>query len=256
LDIHARPQVAGLLRQGSWFGGFPPALQMLILQRSVIRSYQKGQFIIGDGAAPRGLFAVLEGQVHVVCHVGDADEVLVHIGEAGFWFGDHGVHSGAPSIGSVIAESAARTLLLPVAEFERIITDDPRSYRAFASLLVDRYAFLFRYMAQGQRLGREGWLCTRLADLAELRRRDMPASGSVTLTVSQADLATMVGVSRQTLNALLARLRARGLIEVGFRRIAVLDEAGLRQGCEPEGALVEERSAGNAWPVTCKAADT
>jgi hypothetical protein len=41
----------------------------------------------------------------------------------------------------------------------------------------------------------------------------------------------MIRVSRQTLNALLSRLQACGLIDVGFRRICVFDEAGLRREC-------------------------
>ena len=40
--------------------------------------------------------------------------------------------------------------------------------------------------------------------------------------MTQAELATMVGVSRQTLSALLGRLEARGVIETGFRSIRVL----------------------------------
>jgi DNA-binding transcriptional regulator LsrR (DeoR family) len=40
--------------------------------------------------------------------------------------------------------------------------------------------------------------------------------------VSQAELANMVGLSRQTLNALLADLQARGLVEVGYRRVRLL----------------------------------
>jgi DNA-binding XRE family transcriptional regulator len=40
--------------------------------------------------------------------------------------------------------------------------------------------------------------------------------------LSQADLASMVGVSRQTLNAALARLQAQELLRVGFRVIELL----------------------------------
>jgi DNA-binding Lrp family transcriptional regulator len=40
--------------------------------------------------------------------------------------------------------------------------------------------------------------------------------------VSQAELATMVGVSRQTLCMLLRRLEERGVIEVAYKKIRVL----------------------------------
>ncbi len=55
-----------------------------------------------------------------------------------------------------------------------------------------------------------------------LWRDDLPTSGPVDLPLSQVELASMVGLSRQRLSTLLGRLAAQGLIEVGFRNIRVL----------------------------------
>jgi len=248
----AHPSVLKLLRQGAWFGGLPPALQELILRESVVRSYPKGQVVIREGEPPKGLFAVLEGRVRAVCWAGDAAEVLMHVGEAGLWFGHYGAMSRNPSIGSVIADSPVRLLLLPAFKFERIVADEPQYYRAFADAALERYAFLFRYVAEAHGLSPEGRLRARLADLAHLAGRERPRRGPVALTVSQTDLATLVGVSRQTLNGLLKRLEAERLIEVAFRRIRVLDEARLRdgrggaarRGAEPLPAAVPIAAAG------------
>ncbi len=53
-------------------------------------------------------------------------------------------------------------------------------------------------------------------------------TGTEELDISQADLAQMVGTSRQTVNALLQRIEAEGLIEVKFRKIRILDVERLR----------------------------
>lgn len=234
-----------ILRQGVWFGGLPPVLQALILERSVVRSHRKGAFIIREGAPPKAMFAVLHGQVHVLRQVGNGDEVLIHVGEPGSWFGEYAVYAAAPSIGSIVAASQVRALMLPAQQFERIVNEEPRYFRHFADLLMEHFAYLFRYMAEAHGLVPEDWLCIRLADLAVLQRHHRPAEGPVDLTISQGDLANMIGVSRQTLNALLARLQARGLIEVGFRRIRVLDEARLRSG---PGCI---RGSGVIRPTDC-----
>jgi DNA-binding GntR family transcriptional regulator len=77
-----------------------------------------------------------------------------------------------------------------------------------------------------------------------MRMRERPQAGAISLTVSQADLARMVGVSRQTLNALLGKVAHAGLVEVGFRRIRVLDLARL---ADPTvAATATERGAGTA----------
>jgi DNA-binding transcriptional regulator LsrR (DeoR family) len=68
-----------------------------------------------------------------------------------------------------------------------------------------------------------------LADRAEMRQWDRPNEHPVCLTLSQEELARLSGLSRQTLNGLLQKLQNDGLIDVAFRRIHVLDLAGLRR---------------------------
>jgi CRP-like cAMP-binding protein len=210
------------LRRGCWFGSLPAELQSLIVDRSILRAYRKGAHIIGEGAPPRGLFALLDGRVHIVRGVGEADEALIHVGEPGFWFGEHGTLSGKPAIASIVATTSTRVLLLPVTEFQRIVHDEPRHYPNFATLLYERYTTVFRYASEARAVAAEEWLWTRLQDLAAIRRRDAQLSGAIDITVSQAELATMVGVSRQTLCMLLRRLEQRGVIEVAYKKIRVL----------------------------------
>lgn len=210
------------LRQGRWFASLPAELQDRVFDCALVRAYRKGTRLIDEGAPPRGLFALLDGRVHVVHGVGESDEALVHVAEPGFWFGEHGALSGRPAIASVVVTANARVLLLPAAQFQRIVTEEPRYYPHFASLLFERYATVFRYSTEARALAAEEWLVTRLQDLAAIRRRDTQLQGPVDITVSQAELANMVGVSRQTLCMLLRRLEERGVVEVAYRKIRVL----------------------------------
>jgi CRP-like cAMP-binding protein len=210
------------LRRGRWFGSLPAALQSIICERAISRSYGKGAAILEEGAPPRGLFALLEGRVHVVRGLGESELALIHVGEHGMWFGEHGLLSGRPALASIVATTNVRTLLLPVVEFHRIVADEPRHYPQFAALLFERYATVFRYASEARAVSAEDWLWTRLQDLAANRRRDTQIQGPVDINVSQTELATMVGVSRQTLCMLLGRLQERGQIEVGYKRVRVL----------------------------------
>lgn len=209
------------LRKGHWFGALPPDLQALIFERSSIRSYRKGARLVSEATPCRGLFVVVLGRVHVVRRLGDSPDTLIHVGEAGFWFGEYALLSGQLAIASVVAASNAKVLLLPAAEFGRIVAEQPGYYPHFTRLLTERFATVFRYASEARAVAAEEWLRTRLNGLAE-SRLDAPGVGPVEITVSQAELATMVGVSRQTLCMLLGRLQARGLVEVGYRRVRVL----------------------------------
>ena len=93
--------------------------------------------------------------------------------------------------------------------------------RQFTRLLVLQFEQVFRYLGETHGLSPEDWLLLRLTDLAVARRLQGVEGEATELPDPQADLATMVGVSRQTLNTLLARLGQRGLIEVGYRSIRV-----------------------------------
>lgn len=216
------PAHIALLKKGQWFGSLPPALQQSILQRAAVRSYGAGEFLIREGEAGRGMFALLHGRTRHVRWVGEDEEVLMHVGEPGFWFGEYPLLSGQPTVGSVIADTDARVLFLPAAEFERIVEAEPRYLRPFAALQAERFGMLYRYLAQAYGLAPEELLYRRLKGAIELNRRGQPSTGPAVIALSQSALANMVGVSRQTLNVLLKRLEARGLIEVGYRKIRVL----------------------------------
>jgi CRP-like cAMP-binding protein len=221
--VEADRDIANFLKTGRWFGGLPAALQNLIIERSVRKSYRKGDYIVREGQPPKAMHAVLSGRVRVTRKIGDEqEELLIQLGGPGFWTGDYAVYSGAKSIASIVADTAVTTLALTVKEFERIVREEPGYFRAFADLLFERYADLLRYLAESHGLAPEEWLRTRLIDLAAVLRRDNPAVDAGVITLSQAELAAMMGMSRQTLSTLLGRLETRGLITVGFRSIRVL----------------------------------
>lgn len=120
-----------------------------------------------------------------------------------------------------MADTDSRLLFQPAAEFERIVEAEPRHLRPLAALQAERFGLLYRSIAQAYGLTLDELLYGRLKGAVELNRAGDPPSGLADVTLSQTALANMVGVSRQTLKGLLRRLEARGLIEVGYRKIRV-----------------------------------
>ena len=228
MDREEQGRLRDLLTRGRWFGGLPAELQWLILGRSRVRDYAKGQVINLEGQATTGLRAVLEGQVRMVRQAGVEDEGLVYVGEQGFWFGEYALLMDAPEVlVTVIARTKAWILLLPKAEFEAIVRDEPRYFRDFAKLALARSAVYLKAYVQASSLAPETRLRGQLALLTQLRIEEQPLQGAVDLPLSQADLAAIVGVSRQTINPMLGKLAAQGVIELGFRRIRVLQPRAL-----------------------------
>ena len=64
--------------------------------------------------------------------------------------------------------------------------------------------------------------------LVELSTRESAARGHADVTLSQHELAGMIGASRESVARALGTLRGRGLVETGRRAIRVVDPEGLR----------------------------
>jgi len=258
MDRQELRRLSDRLTPGRWFGGLPDELRLLILSRSRVRDYAKGQVISLEGQATTGLRAVLEGQVRMVRHAGVGDEGLVYVGGQGFWFGEYAVLMDAPEVlVSVIARTKARILFLPKAEFEKIVRDEPRYFRDFAKLALARFAVVLKAYVQTSSLTPETRLRGQLALLTQLKIEEQSLQGAVDLPLSQADLAAIVGVSRQTINPMLRKLADRGLIELGFRRIRVLDPRGLSVDDGPPATVGQRnrRRTEGATPVAARLED-
>ena len=210
-----------VLRRGRWFASLPEPLQDRIAQLSVLRQFRAGQYLLRAGDAPRGLFGLVRGRTRHVYTVGEDREVLLNVGGPGLWTGEYPLISGACSINSVIADAPTAALYLSATEWHRIVHEEPRWMRHFAGLLAERFAMAFRAYAEAQALSHDEWVYARLQLVAQIEREHGATTPQIHL--SQSHLASMIGVSRQTLNAALARLQRRGLIRVGFRMIELVE---------------------------------
>ena len=154
------------------------------------------------------MFGLVSGRTRHIYVVGEDREVLLHVGGPGLWTGEYVLISRGRSINSVIADAPTRALFLSAKDWQRIVDEEPRWLSHFAVLLAERFAMAFRAYAEAQALSHD--------------EREHGATAS-RIQLSQSHLASMVGVSRQTLNAALGRLQKRGLLRVGFRLIELVD---------------------------------
>lgn len=224
-----RRSVERLLRKGAWFSELPESLRGAILDRSVLRAYARGKLIASEGSPPAGLFAILEGEVAWTRSTGPGDEMLLYVAGPGAWFGHLALARDTPYQFDVVAHAAARVLVLPRAQYQLLIEEDPEHFRRVADVALERMELLIRIYAESRMLPVEDLIPARLATLTELRRSETRQTGSaIRLAFSQEEVASMLGVSRQTLNSVLKRLEAAGLIEVGFRELVIPDPALLR----------------------------
>ncbi|WP_232346458.1 Crp/Fnr family transcriptional regulator [Cupriavidus sp. USMAA2-4] len=217
-----------ILVSNAWFANLPAALQDKLISRGTVRTFTKRAVISAQGSTPKAMGAVLEGHVRVTRVLVGGEENLYHVGDPGFWFGPLALITNAKTTVAVIADTDVRIFLLSKAQFERIAMEDPIFYRYLALFIAQRYASMLRYISDSKLISPEERVCSKLAELLQLQSPGNGQVGPVTVKVSQVDLAAIVGVSRQTLNELLKKLERRGLIEIAFRSIRVVNPELLR----------------------------
>ncbi len=178
-----------------------------------IVSKYKGTHLFREGDVADACFIIEEGEVELYRVVGAERSVVSRIG-SGSVVGDIAMFQDRPYLSSARAITATRVLRL---ERGRLIP-----------LLMARPVLAMRWLVNGlsqlestQRRIIRLMNRTVIEQVAGLLDDEADSYGDVLL--SQAAIAELLGVSRQSVNEALAVLRKDGAIETGYRRITVVD---------------------------------
>jgi CRP/FNR family transcriptional regulator, cyclic AMP receptor protein len=224
-----------ILRADHWYRSLPEPFASRLLDAATVRELPARATLFARGDAPTGLHAVVTGAVRVVRLTDEGDEIMQRVAEPPIWFGEVELIDGEPPTLHVIAERDATVVHVPLAALERLLEDDPRMWREVARLAVRRLRLATAVLEDLATSPPEVRLARRILMInggyGDWHERKLRA-----IDVRQAQLASMVSVSRQTLNQLLKDLEARGVLALAYGRIEVVDETALR-----EIARLEER---------------
>ncbi|WP_165184503.1 Crp/Fnr family transcriptional regulator [Caulobacter soli] len=216
------------LEAGDWFAALPVERRELILGEASVSAVPDGARLYGAGDPPNGLWAVLEGQVRLIGYPASGMEILVRILGPGVWFGELSTLDGGPRPHDAVAFGSASVLHLSPASVARLGVQDGAFYRDLGLLVCANQRTALAFIEQRAAQPVAVRLARALAKAADEAGSPSP------LSIRQAELASVVGVSRQTLNRGLRRLEEAGVVALGYASIAILDPARLSRLCNPE----------------------
>lgn len=215
------------LRAGRWFAELDDALQRALLDGARVRALVDGEVLFARGDPPTGLFAVVDGAVRVTGVTAEGREVIATRLEPPTWFGEIAVFDRQPRTHDAIADGAAVVLQVPQAELDALLAHEPRWWRDLGVLVATKLRLALAAMEDAAALPVAGRLARRLVMLAR-GHGDHAGHHRRIVTASQEQLASMVGASRQTVNAALKDLEARGVVRVTYGHIELVDWEALR----------------------------
>ena len=186
----------------------------------------------------------------MLCHEGDPADSL-HLVEHGHLAAHGGLASGATATftilssgdyfgelallradhlrtATVTALEPSRTLAVAATAFEALCSRNPGIERIVSALLADRIDILSRRLLETMYESLDRRVYRRLLDLARSYRG---SGGTVTIPLSQTQLANLVGATRPSVNQVLQRLAELHVVRLSRSRIEVLDLAALERRC-------------------------
>lgn len=182
--------------------------------------FHDGEVIVAEGDTDRSLHVVLEGGARISIVSPGGDEVTLARIPAGDCFGEMALFDGRPRSASVTAEGETRTFVVTREALLAWLEGRPRAALALLETLALRLRKTDESLTDFFFLDLPRRLAKQLIALSNGRP-------GATLALTQAELATSLGVTRESVNKALNQFRAQGWIRLGRGRVIVDDPGAL-----------------------------
>ncbi|MAB04776.1 MAG: Crp/Fnr family transcriptional regulator [Rhodobacteraceae bacterium] len=217
--------------------GLPLQVRSDFLDRCKLRYCSEQTTILTQSEHTSGLFIIARGRVAVTYLGPDGHMSVIHVAMTGEVLGDTEALAAAPCAATCTTLPDTTLLYCPTSHLVEL-AQSPVVLRNLARILLERlrrdnhYRVLERFQSIEERL------CSYL--------RQFSTPQDPLIRMSQTQLATLLGCSRQKVNRMLNLLQDSGVVDLGRSRIRVLDRDELerREYERRERDLTEPRRAG------------
>lgn len=206
-----------LLATCAWFRDIPDSARLAVSGLARLRWFAAQEPVFRQGDTCDGLYAVIQGQVKLTSYSAEGARFLMLIARPGDWFGEVSVLDGNPRQQDAVSERRSLVCLFPDADLKRAAKEHPELWRALGHLCAAHQRAALLYILNLVSLSPTGRVAATLLSL-----HDKTASHKIRAT--QEEISAAVGLSRQTVSAILGRMQTSGLIQLGYGSIMILND--------------------------------
>lgn len=193
------------------------------------RRYRRDEVIFHEGDPGDSLQVVVEGQVKITRESAEGGEAIVALLSPGESFGELVLLDGAPRSATATAMEATETMVMPRSTFLELVEGGSPFRTRLLTGLAARVRRLTNQLAEVHFLDLAGRLALQLTRLAEESAPGATSDIPLSTTLTQSDLAAMVGGTRQRVNQIIGDFVEEGLITNEGGRVVVRDLERLRE---------------------------
>lgn len=181
-----------------------------------------------EGQVSGQVLLLLEGHVRACTTAADGRESLLAVRRPGEIVGELSALDGRPHSATVSAFETVEAVAIPASSFRSFLKSHPDAAFAVLELITERLRDADRKRAEFGSMDTTARVAARLVELTELHGQAIAGAVRIDLSLSQEELASWVGASREAVSRALRLFRARGWIATRRRGITVLDLGALR----------------------------
>lgn len=198
-----------------------------LLEAARARGFARNEVVCHEGDPADSLHLVAEGRLSVRVSLETGDTAMINVLGPGDYFGELALlRPDRRRTATITALEPTRTLVITAAAFRRVTETRPSVERAISAALADRVDDLSKRLLEAMYVGLDRRVFARLAELARIYR---DGSGTVTIPLTQSQVAELTGGTRPSVNQALQRLVDEGIVVVHRGRIEIVDEERLRR---------------------------
>jgi len=218
----------GILKDRGWLNATPTEFQDAIVSLCDWQSLEAGAPIQAGAEEEGELIGLARGIVEMRTVLGRADTPLMHLAYPVFWFGYVPILTGRPRGIAAAAKTAVWLARIPQAAVRALLAERPEWWRHLMQLSII-YGEVSQTIAADLLIRDSERRCAAVLLRLGGRRFSGPEDKEpVEVPLTQNELAGAANLSRNSIGTMLQRLKARRLIEQGYRGMTVLAPEALR----------------------------
>ena len=186
-------------------------------RHAVTRTYPKHTIILNEGDETDSLYIILSGKVKVFLANEEGKEIILDTQGPGEYFGEMVLDEG-PRSASVMTLEPCRFQLIPKSDIKALLQSHPE----FAMHLVRKLIYRARVLTEHVKSLALQNVYGRFAKLLNELAVQQDGKRVILEKLSQQEMASRIGASREMINRITKDLAAGGYISVESQRIVIL----------------------------------
>jgi CRP/FNR family cyclic AMP-dependent transcriptional regulator len=210
----------GLLRNVSIFADLDAAAVAALERLADVRDFAAGAVVVSQEERGDALYVLVSGKVKVVLYGDSGREIILSIFKTpGDFFGEMSLLDNEPRSATVIADAPSRLLVLSRRDFETHLESHPRTALRVLQEVSRRLRRADAVIGNLALLDVYGRLAGKLREMARTDGEESEDGVVVRQRPTQAEIAAMIGTSRETVSRALSEFARRGWLVMTGKRL-------------------------------------